>query len=159
MRSAQNFQFSTFHFQPVLNSEFHMSSLHSILIISWDTVTRSESLPFAWAEKLTQAYKELEPELFIDYIDLHQDILPDPFDAEFITRCNQAKVVCVIINDDKTIFPNEIALALRRVEDFFQIKSTFKQYLFTKKSQSVLTNWLSINSNQILAKELATLKR
>lgn len=127
----------------------------SILIISWDPVTRSESEPFAWMEKIVQHYKDLNPDLYLDYIDLHQDIL-DVTDPETMERLGQARMVCLVINDDF----EKISLSIKSMLNQLLHWSWHRcqQFLFTKKVQPVFTDWTLINSQKRLTKELASLE-
>ena len=132
-----------------------MFSTPSILIISWDPITRSESEPFAWAERLVQHYKDLYPELYLDYIDLHQDYV-DFNQDDTLVRLTQAQLVCVVINDDFAYLPKPIATILRTLSDY-SWNQRYK-FLFTKKAQPVCADWTLIDSQKKLTKELASLK-
>ncbi len=132
-----------------------MFSTPSILIISWDPVTRSESEPFAWAEKLVQHYKDLYPELYLDYIDLHQDYIDFNEDASLV-RFSQAQLICMVINDDFSCLPNAIVTTLRTLSDYPWTQQ--RKFLFTKKAQPVFADWTLIDSQKKLTKELASLE-
>ncbi len=129
--------------------------LSSILIISWDNAVRSESEPFAWAETLAQHYKEMSPDLYLDYVDLHQDSLDVPFDLDTQVRFNQAQLVCLIINSEHEKIPVAVVDALNQVQRYFWL--TNKLFLFTKKDQPGFTDWSLIRSKKILVEQLASL--
>lgn len=130
-------------------------SLQSILIISWDPATRSESEPFAWAEKLVQSYKDLYPELYLDYVDLHQDVI-DLNDAQAVDRLHQAQIVCLVLNDDLMSVPELVGGTLHQLSHWDW--SQPHRFLFTKKVQPVFTDWTLIDSQKQLTKELASLE-
>lgn len=132
-----------------------MFSTPSILIISWDPITRSESKPFAWAEELVQFYKELYPELYLDYIDLHQDNI-DFNEADILTRFTQAQLVCLVFNDDFIHLPSLVVTTLQTLSDYPWTQQY--KFLFTKKAQPVCTSWTLIDSQKKLTKELTSLK-
>ncbi len=132
-----------------------MLSTPSILIISWDPITRSESQPFAWAERLIQHYKDLYPELYLDYIDLHQDAI-DFNEAASLVRFSQAQLVCVVINDDFSLLQTSIVTTLRTLSDYSWTQR--HKFLFTKKAQPVCADWTLIDSQKKLTKELASLE-
>lgn len=129
--------------------------LQSILIISWDPAIRSESEPFAWAEKLVQQYKDLYPELYLDYVDLHQDVL-DFKDTQALERLHQAQIVCLVLNDEFICVPKVPASILSRLSHWDWSQPS--RFLFTKKVQPVFTDWTLINSQNRLTKELSSLE-
>lgn len=129
--------------------------LSSILIISWDNAVRSESEPFAWAETLAQHYKEVSPDIYLDYVDLHQDSLDVPFDLETQSRFNHAELVCLILNAENETIPESVLAVLNQVRNYTW--KTNKLFLFTKKDQPDFADWSSICSKKILVKQLASL--
>ena len=129
--------------------------LSSILIISWDDAIRSESEPFAWAEILAQHYKEISPDLYLDYVDLHQDSLDVPFDSETQLRFSHAELVCLILNAKSETIPASVLAILRQVQTYTW--QTSKLFLFTKKDQPDFADWSLISSKKILVKQLASL--
>lgn len=129
--------------------------LSSILIISWDSAVRSESEPFAWAETLAQHYKVISSDLYLDYIDLHQDSFDIPFDLETRSRFNQAELVCLILNAESETIPVSVLTILDQVQNYTW--QTSKLFLFTKKDQPDFADWSSVSSKKILVKQLASL--